>query len=103
MANVPFIQYVLPHGEKRPMLIDRPDNIAAAADAIRKQGFRFECEVLTTGEVSFTISDDLGDYASELTPNELGKPAAAVDRLISGFDLAAAIKARKRLADAEEA
>lgn len=94
MANVPFIQYMLPDGRKKPVMIDRPDNIAAVADNIRSHGFRFEIEVLRTGLVSMTVSDDDGDYHQKICRNGPAIPDA-VDTLISTFDLAAAIKQRE--------
>lgn len=93
MASIPFTQFLRPDGRKQAVLIDRPDNIAQAADNIRSHGFRFECEHLTTDDVSLTISDDKGDYHVEVVPNGAGVPVA-VDRLISTFNLAAAIKQR---------
>lgn len=96
MATVPFVQYLRPDGRRSAVAIDRPDSIAKAADMIRSHGFRFECEQLTTGEVSFTISDDDDDYAFELSGNGPDVPGA-VDRLITQFDLAAALKRRARL------
>lgn len=94
MANIYFTQYLRPHGERKLIWIDRPDHIAKAATVITEHGFRFECEELTTGDVSMTISDDFGDYAHELSPNGPEVPTS-VDKLITGFDLAVALKCRE--------
>ena len=84
---IPFIQYLRLHGFATDVSIDRPEAVAAKADAIMEAGFRFECELLTTGDASFTISDDDGDYAVEVVKNG-PLVLAAVDRLIMGLDLA---------------
>jgi hypothetical protein len=61
--GIPFTQYVLPHGRKREETIERPAEIEALADKFIAAGGRYECEILTTGEVSFTavFCDDDGD------------------------------------------
>lgn len=61
--GIPFTQYVLPHGRKREETIERPAEIEALAQKFIDAGGRYECEVLTTGEVSFTavFCDEDGD------------------------------------------
>ena len=61
--GIPFTQYVLPHGRRRDEVIERPAEIEALAQKFIDAGGRYECEVLTTGEVSFTavLCDDDGD------------------------------------------
>jgi len=93
MATVPFIRYLRPNGRREAMTVQRPDNIAKAADAIREHGFRFECEVLTTGDVALSISDDDADYLLKVCANG-PDVLVTVDLLISEFDVAAAIKRR---------
>jgi hypothetical protein len=80
-ASIPFTQYMLPNGRKVDVSIERPSDIAAAAADIINRGYRFECEMLTTGDVSLTIADDDGDLDIEVVPNGKDVPAA-VDRLI---------------------
>lgn len=84
MPNIPFTQYLRPNGQKRAVVIDRPDDIAAKAERIIAKGFRFECEELATGHCSFTISDDKADHEIIVVPNGPGVPAA-VDRLVLKF------------------
>lgn len=96
MATIPFIQYLRPDGRPTPVAIDRPEHIAKAADNIRAHGFRFECEMLATGYVSFTISDEFDDYAIKVCMNGPTVPGT-VDSLISSFNLGEALKARKAL------
>lgn len=96
MTAIYFTQFLLPDGRKKIISIDRPDPVVSKADAIKRHGFRFECEVLTTGDVSLTISDDDQDHAIEVCANNEAVPAT-VDRLILNFDVAAALK-RKELA-----
>lgn len=93
-GNVYFIQYLRPSGTPTPVAIEMPAPVVTKADFIRSHGFRFEAEVLTTGQVSFTVSDEDGDYAFEICDNRPGVKAA-VEYLIMGFDVAAGIAQRK--------
>jgi hypothetical protein len=70
MADIPFTQYLMPNGRKSPVLIDRPDDVAAKAQAIIERGYRFECEMLSDYRtVSLTITDDDDDHEIEVCPN----------------------------------
>lgn len=80
-AAIPFTQYVRPFGGRRATTILRPAHIASAADRVIAAGYRFECEELTTGEVSLTIANDNGDFDIEVCANGPGVPNA-VDRLV---------------------
>lgn len=100
MAKIHFIQYLRPRGQKSHVSIERPDHIAKAADNIVEHGFRFECEVLSNGMASLTISDDFDDYGHELVSANSPAVPAAVDKLVTNFDLAAAIKHRNKLTGA---
>lgn len=82
-SGIPFTQYLLPDGRQREVFIDRPEKIEAQAQLIIKRGLRFECEMLTDGEVSLTIHDPKKgeDIAIEIVPNGTEVPKA-VDRLV---------------------
>lgn len=80
-ASIPFTQYLFPNGRKVKVSIERPLEIATKAADIIASGKRFECEMLTTGDVSLTIADDDGDQDIEVVPNGPDVPAA-VDRLV---------------------
>lgn len=84
MPEITFTQYLLPDGRKTTVRIDRPAPIALMAAAIEKRGYRFECEMLSTREISLTIADDDGDAAIEIVPNGPEVPKA-VDRMIEQF------------------
>jgi hypothetical protein len=86
---IPFTQFLRPHGRQMATWIERPEPVALKATHILQAGFRFECEVLTTGLISLTISDAEADYACEVVTNTEEVPAA-VDRLILEFDPATA-------------
>lgn len=84
---IPFTQYLRPDGERRSVSIDRPEEIERKALAIIQAGYVFECEELTTGYASLTITDPAeGDMAIEVVPNGPAVPDA-VDRLIQNFKL----------------
>ena len=86
MPDIEFTQYLAPTGRKASVRIDRPEPVHAKAQEIAGKGFRFEVEILSTGDVSLTIADDDGDHAIEVVPNGPEVPAA-VDRMILGFQI----------------
>lgn len=86
---VPFTQYLRPHGERRDVFIEISPDIAAKAHAIIARGLVFECEELSSGEVSLTITDpEEGDLDIRVVPNGPGV-REAVEDLIRNFGLAA--------------
>jgi hypothetical protein len=83
--EIKFTQFLMPDGRPISVSIARPLPIADLADAIVARGFRFECEVLHTREISLTITnDDDGDVAIEIAPNNSDVPLA-VDRMVEKF------------------
>lgn len=83
MTGIPFTQYLLPDGRKRPQWIERPAEIETLAARFIAAGGRYECEMLTTGEVSFTavLDDDDPPVAIEVCSNGPDVPGK-VDDLI---------------------
>lgn len=81
---IPFTQYLRPDGRRVSVSIERPKRIELLAQAIIAAGYRFECEHLTTGHASLTVSDDKGDYMHEVVANGPLVPDA-VDRLVTRF------------------
>lgn len=91
MGRINFTQYLRPHGYKQRIYIDMPDEVCRKAEAINKAGCVFECEVLSTGHVSFTIvgldeSDEMNDLAIRIVENGPKVPEA-VERLVMDFDI----------------
>ena len=84
--EIEFTQYLRPHGQKKKVRIDRPKAVADKAKEIKNAGLCLECEVLMSGDVSFTIANEELDLAFEIVPNGPEVPDA-VDRLILNFDL----------------
>ena len=83
---IPFTQYVMPDGRKEPVEISRPEAIEVKARQIIASGFRFEVEMLKTGEVSMTITNDKdGDVAIEVVPDNGPGIPEAVDRMIMNW------------------
>lgn len=80
-----FTQYKRPHGRAFPVSIDVSPAIAEQAKKISARGLVFECEHLTTGQVSLTITDpNEGDLDIRLVNNG---PLVrdAVEDLIANF------------------
>ena len=69
---IPFIQYLRPDGQRVPVFFDTTSDQVDKAKKIMAQGYVFEAEVLTTGEVSLTVTNDDGDIASQICPNGPG-------------------------------
>jgi len=84
--SIPFTQFFQPHGRKEVIQIDRPEPIETVAQMLIKAGYRFEIEVLTTGEVSMEILKDvlnpdaMDSLAIKICPNgpTTGKPGEEV-------------------------
>lgn len=70
MAAIPFTQYMRPNGRAMPVTIDVEDDVAAKARTIIDSGLELECEVLSNGRVSFTITHpDDGDLDIRVCEN----------------------------------
>jgi len=82
--SIPFTQYLKPDGRKRMMRFGVLGESAVAARKVLDAGLQFECEILTTDEVSLTVFDDEieEDIAIEVCPNGPDVDAAIV-RLIN--------------------
>lgn len=76
-----FIQYMRPDGRAKSVTIGRSPEIEDKARALALAGYRLECEVLLTEEVSLTVESEEATIAIEVIPNGPGVPDA-VDRLI---------------------
>ncbi len=86
---IPFTQYIAPNGQRRETGIEVSPAYAEKADTIIARGLAFECELLSTGQVSLTITDpEEGDLDIRVVPNGPGV-REAVEDLISRFGLAA--------------
>ena len=89
MHKIPFTQYLLPNGRSRQIdLFTNDEEIFTKSKLIQNAGFRFECEYLTTKELSVTILDvrKERDVAIEIC----GKGTFVVDhleKLIRNFTL----------------
>lgn len=79
---IPFTQFMRPDGRPVEVSIERPDHVAAKAKSIIDRGYRFECEHLTTGEVSLTVAGEDDDLDIEICSNGPGLVGPAVDRLV---------------------
>lgn len=64
--SIPFTQYILPDGHKRPEHIERSAEVEALAQQFIASGGRFECEVLSTGQVSLTAVKEVDDEDQDI-------------------------------------
>jgi hypothetical protein len=83
--GIPFTQYMLPDGRKVPVSVERPAEIEGMAQQFIEMGGRFECEMLSTGQISLTavceIDGEEQDAEIEICANGPSVPDA-VDRLV---------------------
>jgi hypothetical protein len=70
---IEFTQYLMPHGNKSPQFIDRPEEVESKAAAVIAAGGSFEMEMLGVWpplpNVSITCSYDGDDIAMEVCQN----------------------------------
>jgi len=84
MAGIPFTQYMSPNGRAMPVTIDMPDEVAAKAHEIIESGLELECEVLSNGRVSFTITHpDDGDLDIRVCENGPNVPHHVADLILN--------------------
>jgi hypothetical protein len=83
-CDIPFTQYLMPNGRKVDLTIARTKEVYDKAKDIIKAGYRFEIEMLTTGLVHMTITDNDNDHDSEVVNNG-PEVLLAVDRMITRF------------------
>jgi len=82
--NIPFTQYLLPHGRKNEVSIERSKDIYDKAMDIIEAGHCFEVEMLNNGLIHMTITNNDDDQNGEIVNNGPEVPIA-VDRMISRF------------------
>ena len=77
---VPLTQFMRPDGRQVPVTIEVAQDVADKARTIIARGFRFECECLSTGQVSMTITDpEKGDLDIRVRENGPGIREAVED------------------------
>ena len=82
---VPFTQYLRPNGRQVFVTIDVTDGLDQKVRDILDAGLRFECEELSTGQISLTITDpEEGDVDIRVVSNGPGMHEAVED-LITSF------------------
>jgi hypothetical protein len=67
--EVSVIQHLRPDGRQRHVFTQLPAEVAGAYEDMTLCGCWFKAEVLTTGEVCVTISNDEENFDASITPN----------------------------------
>ena len=67
--EVDVMQFLMPNGRQVPCKTDLPIETQAAYQDMLAHGCRFEAEMLTTGQVSVTISNGEEDVDISVTVN----------------------------------
>lgn len=74
-------QFKMPDGRAVQTGTDLPDELQPHYDEMRRRGWRFEAEMLSTGDVSITIADDETDQDIRIVANGPGVQDAMVEML----------------------
>lgn len=86
VSAIPFTQFIPPHGKRRPTSIEVAPDVHERAMSLIANGLLFECEVLSTGQVSVTITDEEdGDLDIRVIPNGPGV-REAVEEMVRQFN-----------------
>lgn len=89
--QIEFTQYLRPNGRRTITRLPASVEACSMARALQKEGVRLECEVLSTGVVSFTAElPGLGDddditLAHELVDNGPNVPSAVHDLIYEAY------------------
>jgi hypothetical protein len=67
--DVLFTQFLRPDRERRAVWIVQPPEVARLAQILRLDGYRFEIEELTTGEIDADVSNDVHVLANFIGSN----------------------------------
>ena len=85
VTGVKFTQYLRPHGRPKEVYIDLPKEFEDMADKLISQGYHFDIEVLTTGQIHMSCENDSLD--SPVIVNAIcdngPKVVTCVERIIS--------------------
>lgn len=85
---VEFTQFLRPDGRKRTIHFELADkSLDESVNRLLKEGFRFEIEVLQTGEVSMEIlredeDDEVDSIAMEVIKNKPGGIVPFIEKMI---------------------
>lgn len=82
MKSIPFTQYLLPKGTRKPVEIEVSDLSAAKFSEAERLGCSMTCERLTTGEISLCIAHEAGDFDCLVVPEGPGVPEAVETMLL---------------------
>jgi hypothetical protein len=94
LPSIPFTQFILPNGrqEATSISVDDPDVAKMATEILETGRYRFECEVLMTGEVSVTCADreEEIDISIEICRNGPEVPAAVAKMVRDAYAIVSA-------------
>lgn len=84
-GSVEITQYMRPNGRRVEQLLEVDSPTLANCLLIKEMGYWFECEVLMTGAVSMTITDDKADHAISSAENKPGEFERAFSAMAAKF------------------
>jgi hypothetical protein len=86
-TRIEVAYFKLPVGDRTAIIAELPESYAHAAASILDAGLEPQAEVLSTAELSVTLTDpELGDYAIEIVHLATGALAAALATMLDRFD-----------------
>lgn len=78
---MPATQFVRPNGRKRKGAVIIKDELQDKVELANEYNLKIELELLTTGEVHTTLSNEHGDYVSVICENKPGITGKAFNQL----------------------
>ena len=89
--RINLTQYLMPDGRQQDTWVDNmPDDLESIIKEIHGNGLRLAAEMLTTGEISFTIESQLhqDDFDIEIAQNGPGPngTVASLEKMIRRFN-----------------
>lgn len=83
---ITFTQYILPRGDRRYTEIELEKEVEEKAKSLIEKGYRFEIEILRTGQVSATIVHPSDEYDAAITVCQNGPEVpVAITKMIREF------------------
>lgn len=94
--SIKFTQYLMPDGRKQEVTIERDANVEQMANELIQLGYKFEIEMLRTGEISMTIehpsNEDGEPLVIRVIPNGPLVPIMVDDMVFEGYTIVKKVK-----------
>ncbi len=80
--KIPFTQFLMPNGDRRQVFFDCDPAQDSKVMRLIEAYVSFECEVLSTGEVSLTVEFEMPDGENETLAHEICPNGPEVEKAV---------------------